>query len=61
MPVYEYECPDCGNTETILQKDFKDKKYKCKKCKIYMKKIISNNNFHLKGGGWAEDNYANKE
>lgn len=59
MPIYEFECK-CGilkeelvsiGTETI----------NCEKCGKEMKKIISRSSFHLKGSGWAFDNYGLKE
>jgi len=58
MPIYEYECPTCGNHQEILLK-FNDKTSpRCVECHAFMKKRISASSFHLKGGGWAKDNYG---
>jgi putative FmdB family regulatory protein len=58
MPVYEYECLDCGETHEARQK-FSDKPLsKCPKCSGTLKKIISNTSFILKGTGWYKTDYA---
>ena len=60
MPIYEYECTKCGNQTEVWQK-FSDKPLtKCEKCSGKMKKLISQNTFHLKGSGWYVTDYANK-
>lgn len=57
MPCYEYECKKCGIFEEIQK--IKDKPLKkCPKCGDSVKKLISSNNFHLKGGGWYKDGYS---
>jgi putative FmdB family regulatory protein len=58
MPIYEYECTQCGNVEEIFQK-FSDKPLtKCKKCSGKLHKLISQSSFHLKGTGWYATDYA---
>ncbi len=60
MPIYEYECPDCGNVTEALQK-FSDKPLsRCKSCGGKLHKLISHSSFHLKGTGWYVTDYANK-
>ena len=60
MPIYEYECNECGKIEEIFQK-FSDKPLKqCKKCSGKLHKLISHSSFHLKGTGWYVTDYANK-
>ena len=60
MPIYEYECTKCGKIEEAIQK-FSDKSLtKCKHCSGKLHKLISQNNFHLKGTGWYVTDYANK-
>jgi len=60
MPIYEYECSNCGHQTEILQ-TFSDTPLKeCKRCHGKMKKIISQNTFHLKGTGWYVTDYASK-
>jgi putative FmdB family regulatory protein len=59
MPIYEYECTQCGRVEEIFQK-FSDKPLtKCKKCSGKLHKLISQSSFHLKGTGWYATDYAN--
>ena len=60
MPLYEYECTQCGQVEEALQK-FSDKPLKkCRHCSGSLRKLISNSSFHLKGTGWYVTDYANK-
>jgi putative FmdB family regulatory protein len=60
MPLYEYECTQCGQIEEALQK-FSDKPLKkCRKCSGSLRKLISNSSFHLKGTGWYVTDYAKK-
>lgn len=60
MPIYEYECTDCGKIEEVLQKFSEEPLTKCKFCSGKLHKIISQNTFHLKGTGWYVTDYANK-
>jgi putative FmdB family regulatory protein len=60
MPIYEYECTQCGTIEEALQR-FSDKPLtKCKHCKGKLTKLVSQSTFHLKGSGWYATDYANK-
>ncbi|MBA3071209.1 MAG: zinc ribbon domain-containing protein [Nitrospirae bacterium] len=60
MPIYEYECLNCGEIHEARQK-FSDKPLsKCPKCGGTLKKIISNTSFILKGTGWYKTDYALK-
>ena len=62
MPIYEYECPDCGRFE-VIQK-FSDKPLEqCPNCKEKGKsnsvtKAVSASAFHLKGSGWYKTDYT---
>ena len=60
MPIYEYECTNCGEIEEVFQK-FSDKPLKkCRYCSGKLHKLISQSTFHLKGTGWYVTDYANK-
>jgi len=60
MPIYEYECYDCGEISEVLQK-FSDKPIrKCPACGGKVHKIMSMNSFHLKGDGWYVTDYKGK-
>lgn len=58
MPIYEYECCECGHHTEVLQK-FSDKPLaECEICRGKVKKLISQSTFHLKGTGWYVTDYA---
>jgi putative FmdB family regulatory protein len=60
MPIYEYECTQCGSIEEALQK-FSDKPLtRCRHCKGKLNKLVSQSTFHLKGSGWYATDYAKK-
>ncbi len=57
MPIYEYQCMECGKTFEIFQKMSDDPLTQCKVCKGRLSKLISNCAFHLKGTGWYVTDY----
>jgi putative FmdB family regulatory protein len=60
MPIYEYECTQCGKVEEAFQR-FSDKPLsKCRHCSGRLHKLVSHSSFHLKGAGWYVTDYANK-
>jgi len=59
MPIYEYECSDCGNLIEVIQKVDARAPGRCDKCSGKLKKKISRASFQLKGGGWYSDGYGN--
>lgn len=60
MPIYEYECTQCGHIHEVLQK-FSDKPLtKCSQCSGRLHKLVSHSSFHLKGSGWYVTDYAGK-
>ena len=56
MPVYEYQCAKCKRIVEVLQRDSDPAPI----CHGNMKRLISHNNFHLKGTGWYKTDYADK-
>ncbi|CAN2040449.1 FmdB family transcriptional regulator [Candidatus Magnetomoraceae bacterium gMMP-15] len=58
MPIYEYECEDCGNVEEVLQNFSDEPKTICNHCNGKLHKLISQSTFHLKGTGWYVTDYA---
>ena len=61
MPIYEYQCTQCGKIYEVFQ-SAKDKPLKkCKDCLGEVTKLISNCSFQLKGTGWYVTDYARKE
>ena len=60
MPIYEYECKKCGNLTEAWQKFSDAPLVECNLCNGRMKRLISQNAFHLKGTGWYVTDYASK-
>ncbi|PKN29899.1 MAG: FmdB family transcriptional regulator [Deltaproteobacteria bacterium HGW-Deltaproteobacteria-21] len=60
MPIYEYECRKCGHQMEVWQKFSDTPLAKCELCRGKLKKIISQNTFHLKGTGWYVTDYSSK-
>lgn len=60
MPIYEYNCPKCGDFDQ-MQKITDSPLKKCPTCKAKVTKLISNPAFHLKGGGWYITDYGRKD
>lgn len=58
MPIYEYQCTDCGHELEKLQKISDEPLTDCPACgKAELKKMISAAGFRLKGGGWYETDF----
>ena len=58
MPVYEYQCTECGQIEEAFQKISDLPLETCSHCKGHLKKLISQSTFHLKGSGWYVTDYG---
>ncbi len=60
MPIYEYQCTQCGKIEEAFQKISDAPLTTCKHCSGKLHKLISQSTFHLKGSGWYVTDYARK-
>ena len=60
MPLYEYQCTQCGKIEEAIQKFSDAPLTTCRHCSGELNKLISQSSFHLKGTGWYVTDYANK-
>lgn len=60
MPIYEYECMNCGYSFEKLQKFSDAAVSSCPKCGGPVKKLVSHTSFQLKGSGWYLTDYARK-
>jgi putative FmdB family regulatory protein len=61
MPIYEYHCHACHNQLEFIQKVTDAPLTDCPKCgKKSLEKVISSTSFRLKGGGWYETDFKNK-
>jgi putative FmdB family regulatory protein len=60
MPLYEYECDNCGHRFEVIQK-FSDEPLKnCPKCNGPVRKLLSSPAIQFKGSGWYITDYAKK-
>ena len=58
MPIYEYQCQNCGSQLEALQKISDEPLLDCPKCgEPGLKKKVSAAAFRLKGGGWYETDF----
>lgn len=56
MPIYEYECSQCGVFE-VMQKMSDSPLKSCEKCGSSVSKKMSLTQFSLKGTGWYSTDY----
>lgn len=62
MPIYEYQCQDCGYQFDKLQKMSDAALTDCPECsKPSLKKLISAPSFKLTGTGWYETDFKDKK
>jgi putative FmdB family regulatory protein len=58
MPIYEYQCGECGYDMEAIQSIKDAPLTECPKCgKPALKKRVSAAAFRLKGGGWYETDF----
>ena len=61
MPLYEYQCTQCGERVEVIQK-LSDPPYShCPKCGGDMKKLVSAPAIQFKGSGWYKTDYASSK
>ncbi|MDF1654788.1 MAG: zinc ribbon domain-containing protein [Coxiellaceae bacterium] len=61
MPIYEYQCQQCGHNCELLQKISDNPATTCPKCnKESLKKLVSAAGFQLKGTGWYVTDFRDK-
>lgn len=61
MPIYEYQCQECGRTVEVMQRISDPPLAECSECGGGMKKLLSAPAFQFKGDGWYVTDYARKE
>ena len=62
MPIYEYQCTECGHELEKLQKLSDPPLTDCPACgKATLQKRVSAAGFRLKGGGWYETDFKGKD
>jgi len=60
MPLYEYQCQNCGRTLEKRQKFSDPELTVCPHCEGKLEKLISAPAVQFKGGGWYADHYGLK-
>jgi len=58
MPLYEYECVDCGQRTEALQQHSDPPRTVCPACGGKLRKLVSSPSFQFKGSGWYVTDYA---
>jgi putative FmdB family regulatory protein len=61
MPIYEYECPNCGRHYELIQRFSDEPLYSCPECGGHVHKLISHSSFILKGSGLYVTDYASHD
>jgi putative FmdB family regulatory protein len=61
LPIYEYQCTNCGRTVEVMQKITDEPLQKCPSCKGKLRRLISLTSFQLKGTGWYATDYKDKK
>ena len=60
MPLYEYECDNCGHRFEVIQKFSDEPLTSCPKCQGPVRKLLSSPAIQFKGSGWYITDYAKK-
>ena len=61
MPIYEYECSNCGHQFETMQKMSEAPLKECPQChQSTLNKLVSSAGFQLKGTGWYVTDFRNK-
>src|SRR3954463_9750466 len=61
MPLYEYQCDECGHTFEKIQKFSDPLETTCPKCGGPLRKLMSSPAIQFKGSGWYINDYARKD
>lgn len=60
MPIYEYECGECGNRLESIQKVSEAPLTDCPACgQARLRRLVSAAGFQLKGTGWYVTDFKN--
>lgn len=61
MPIYDYQCDDCGHVFEVIRKRSEAGPAECPSCgKPDPRRAISATSFQLKGSGWYVTDYKAK-
>ena len=60
MPLYEYECTECGQRTELIQRYGDPPLEKCPDCGSNVRKLFSAPAVQFKGTGWYVTDYSDK-
>lgn len=61
MPIYEYQCSQCGEVSEFLQKVSDEPMLVCPHCEeAALRRKVSTTSFQLKGSGWYVTDFKDK-
>jgi len=60
MPLYEYQCENCGATFEVIQKFADAPVETCRSCGGKVRRLLSAPAIQFKGSGWYVTDYARK-
>jgi putative FmdB family regulatory protein len=60
MPLYEYQCGDCGRRFELIQKFSDPPVEQCPTCGGSVQKLVSSPAIQFRGAGWYVTDYARK-
>ena len=58
MPIYEYQCDECGASFEVMQKMSEDPLTECEKCGGSLRKVMHPVAIHFKGSGFYTTDYG---
>jgi putative FmdB family regulatory protein len=58
VPIYEYQCDDCGASFEVMQRMSDDPLVKCEKCGGPLRKVLHPVAIHFKGSGFYTTDYG---
>lgn len=61
MPLYEYECSDCGHRTEVIQRVSDPPLAECPECGGAVRRLLSAPAVQFKGSGWYVTDYAGRK
>jgi putative FmdB family regulatory protein len=58
VPIYEYQCDDCGASFEVMQKMSDEPLVECEKCGGPLRKVLHPVAIHFKGSGFYTTDYG---
>jgi putative FmdB family regulatory protein len=58
VPIYEYQCDDCGTAFEVMQKMSDDALDVCDRCGGHLRKVLHPVAIHFKGSGFYTTDYG---